>query len=91
MQMLIRVCIIVLILCSTCYAEKYYVFIDKKSVVEKGREAGQNEMGDVIAVCPFTPQYKPTKAELDSCKVLVVDLKDEDIKILLEPVCDGDY
>lgn len=43
---------------SVCFAEKYWVLIDKKSVLKLGQEAGHNEKGDIIAFMPYTA-FKP--------------------------------
>lgn len=72
-----------------CYAEKMYIYIDKIGYVEKGQEAGHTEKGDVVAVVPFTSQYKPTRAELDRYQIIVVDITKEEGEMLLEPVTDG--
>ena len=84
--MKIKILILIILLFPTfCYAEKCYVYIDKIGIVEKGQEAGQNEYGDVIGICPYTKQYKPTIAELSRYKIMVVDLTDAEIQILTEP------
>ena len=70
--------------CSFCYAEQCYIFIDKIGIVEKGQEAGQNEYGDVIGIYPYTPQYKPTPAELSRYKVMVIDLTQDEKNLLVE-------
>ena len=76
--------LLILLMATSCYAEKYYVFIDNIGSVEKGQEAGQNEKGDVIAICPFTTQYKPTRAELSRYKIIVADLTQEEKDSLTE-------
>ena len=75
---------------TTCFAEMRYVYIEKKGLVEKGQEAGQNETGDVIAVAPFTPQYKPTPSELSRYQVIVMDLTDNEVNNLLEEEKNGE-
>ncbi len=69
---------------TVCFADKYYVFIDKVGKVDVGQEAGQNGLGDVVAITPFTPQYKPTIAELSRYHVIVVDLTKIEKAQLLE-------
>lgn len=73
-----------------CFADKYYVFIDKIGKVDKGEEAGQNQKGDVICIAPFTSQYKPTKAEKGRYQIIVVDLTQEEIQELIECEVDQD-
>ena len=70
---------------SFSHAEKYYVFIDKGiKKIEKGQEAGQTDKGDVVAITPYTSQYKPTGAELARYKVAIMDLTDLEAQELLE-------
>jgi hypothetical protein len=64
-------------------AEKYYVYIDKIGHVDAGQEAGQNAKGDVVTVAPYTPQYKPTPAELSRYQIIVMDLTDSDMTYLM--------
>lgn len=80
----ITLTLLLLTVCNFSYAEKYYVFIDKIGSVEKGQEAGQNEKGDIVGIHPFTKQYKPTKAELDRYKVIIMDLTEDNILYLTE-------
>ena len=77
--------IIIILLASTqCFADEYYIFIEKIGYVELGQEAGHNEKGDVIEIAPATVQYKPTKTELDSYIIIKADLTDLQRKELLE-------
>jgi hypothetical protein len=79
--------ILILLFCSVAtlsYAEKCYVFIDKIGVVHKGEEAGCTEYGDVVGISPFTPQYKPTRAELSRYKIMVIDLTENERNVLVE-------
>ena len=69
---------------SFTYAEQCYVYIDKIGIVEQGQEAGHNEYGDVIAILPYESRYKPTRAELDNFKVIVVNLTQQEKDILME-------
>ncbi len=77
----ILLCLITPLAC----AEKVYVFIDKIGYVQKGEELGHTAYGDVVTVAPYTSQYKPTRAELDRYKVIVVDLTQKEQEELLEP------
>ena len=86
-----RILIITLLfmgICSNVFAEKRYVYIDKVGTVYKGQEAGQTEYGDVVAMCPYTKQYKPTRAELERYRVFVVDVAEEDRNALTAPIYD---
>ena len=67
-------------------ADEYYVFIDNGVGLKESekRQPGQGERGDVVEIAPFTPQYKPTKAEMDRYQVIVVNLTDEERRSLLE-------
>ena len=78
---------LILLFTTPCLAEKHYVFIEDVGHVEKGMEAGQNELGDIIAICPYTPQYEPTQSELKRFKIIVVDgLTIDDIILLRERI-----
>ena len=65
-------------------AEKYYVYVDKIGKVDVGEEAGHTAYGDVVGISPFTPQYKPTKAERARYKIMVSDLTEQERADLLE-------
>lgn len=56
------------------WADKYYVYIEEIGHVDKGEEAGHSAKGDIIAINPYTKQYKPTEAERSSYKIIVVDM-----------------
>jgi len=76
-----------LLITSTAWAERHYVFIDKIGKVSTGHEAGQTEKGDIVAIVPFRPQFRPTKAELARYKIIVVDFtNDKEISDLLDGV-----
>jgi hypothetical protein len=76
-----------LLLISTklVFADKVYIFIDKVGVVDVGQEKGQTSIGDIIQVVPYSPQYEPTQAEKDRCKILVTDLTMDEIDTLRKP------
>lgn len=82
--------ILLILFSSTAYAERCYVFIDKVGKVHKGEEAGCTEYGDVVQVLPFTKQNKPTRAERDNYKILVIDLTDAERYNLLSPKVDNE-
>ncbi len=86
--MLIRISLflVFLLLATPCYAEKCYVYIDKIGVVVKDEEAGHTAYGDVVDICPYTPQYKPTRAELSRYRIFVTDLTQEEQELLTESI-----
>ena len=74
----------------TCFSKQYYVYIDKIGYVAEGEEAGHTAYGDVVGISPYTPQYKPTRAELSRYKIMVMDLTEEERAELLESEYDKD-
>jgi len=88
MNRLLSSVLLVLVMVTSCYGEKCYVFIDKNSS-ETAKEVGQNERGDIVTILSATPQHKPTRTELQTYKIVVVDLTLEEQESLLEP--DGKY
>ena len=86
MRKILLIMLLFLSISMPCFAEKHYVFInnlDRK--VDKGQEAGQTTKGDIVAITPYTSQYRPTKAEKNRYKIIVMDLTDEEISKMLEP------
>lgn len=83
--------ILFLLVSLKCYPEQYYVYIDKIGYVQEGEEAGHSGYGDVVDICPYTSQYKPTKAELAHYKVMVMDLTLQEEIELTEPEVELDY
>ena len=63
-------------ICSTAWADKYYVFIDKS--------------GYVIDICDYKNQFKPTNAELGTYTIPVLDLTEGEIYLLTKPQMVGD-
>lgn len=72
-----KLLILFLLMSGPVWAEKYYVYIDSKSPVE-ALKAGHSARGQIIEVVPATPQYKPTKNELHTYQVVVLDLTKEE-------------
>jgi len=69
--------ILLLLISTPCFAEKYYVFFEKL-----GR--GGNDKGDLISYAPYTKQYEPTKAERQRYKIKVIDTEPERLEALME-------
>lgn len=78
--------ILVFCLSGRAFGEMRYVLIDNIGKVNPGKEAGNTAKGDVVATRPYTPQYKPTRAELARYRIFVTDLTDADIVSLKEPL-----
>lgn len=85
MKLVLILNLVFLLIVTNSYADRYYVFMDKIGIVHKDEEAGCTAYGDVVAVHPCTPQYKPTRAELSRYKIVVTDLTEQEREILVEP------
>jgi len=79
-----------LLIANTLYADLCYIFIDNIGKIHPGQEAGQTEKGDVVAICPFSPQYNPSVAELQRYFIVVSDLTEEEKQELLQPFYEGE-
>lgn len=93
MQMWIKKLIFIvmfLLIANTLYADLCYIFIDNIGKIHPGQEAGQTEKGDVVAICPFSPQYNPSVAELQRYFIVVSDLTEEEKQELLQPFLCGE-
>jgi hypothetical protein len=79
-----------LLISNLVYADLYWVYIDNIGKIHPGQEAGQTEKGDVVAICPFSPQYNPSVAELQRYFIVVSDLTEEEKQELLQPFYEGE-
>lgn len=80
-RFLIILCII--FSASTCWGANYFVVVDKVGIVYKGHEAGQTELGDIVAIIK-SDTFNPTRAEKDRYHIFEVDT-DDTIFELLQP------
>lgn len=90
MQMWIRILLLSILLTlisNTTYAELYYVCTDS---VGKPKSHIDTIKYDIVTIMPYSPQYKPTPAELQRYFVIVVPLQPLDIPDLLAPYVDVD-
>lgn len=82
------VIITIFLTATLCYAEDYYLFIEKTGrkplQISKKDEVGHSDKGDIIAITPATPQYEPTPSEKNNYKIVVVDLTKDERDMLLE-------
>jgi hypothetical protein len=77
-------------LTTNCFAEQYYIYIEKFGVVEPGQESGQPEKGDVIAVKKVS-DGKPSPSEESGYNIVIVDMTSDEAYALINPVYDKNY
>jgi hypothetical protein len=78
-----------LLISSLASAELCYIYIDKVGDANSEQTAKINK-DEVLTICPYKQQYKPTKAELDRYRVVVSDLTEEVKNLMLESVYDSE-
>lgn len=72
-------------LSNCCFAEKYYLYIDKKSVPDPGEEIGQAEAGDIVTAKLYDPLKPPSESEENFYEIRIVDLLQLEFEDLLSP------
>lgn len=85
MKSIIVATALLLVFSIPAFSKDHYVFIEKIGIVHQDKEVGNTEIGDVVAVFPVTPQFNPTKSELQNFHVVIVDLTQTEVNDLTVP------
>lgn len=85
MRIIIYLAILLFGISGECFAEKYYLYIDKGSVPAVGEEAGQAEAGDVVTAKLYDPLKPPSESEASFYDIRIVDLTKAELDDLTQP------
>lgn len=98
LKMIIRILILsfILLTANIAFAEKYFVFINQGVGFKETdkRNSGNSEIGDVVEILPsgnggiLNSEIKPTTAELQRYRIVIVDLTAQEKENLLSCECE---